>query len=191
VSDDAQPTNQQPVPGSSEPDKEEVRARRLLRVSKLWVLPLAIPVIMIALVTTIYIGSVINPTGHLRGLPVQIVNQDAGATGPTGPVALGTSVVHGLPDAKDVSSRLDLRVVSLSTAEAAMDKGSGYVTVVIPSSFSASALLDAGASARRASHRPRPSSCSRIRAWGASGSTSPSECSPRRSNRSPTASAPN
>ena len=52
--------------------------------------------------------------------------------------------MHALLEAQGVSSRLDLQVVSLTTAEADMDKGSAYATVVIPSTFSASALLDAG-----------------------------------------------
>jgi YhgE/Pip-like protein len=129
---------------SAEAVQAEVRARRLLAVPKVWVLPLVIPAIMITLVTTIYIGSVIDPTGHLHGLPVLLVDQDVGVATPSGHVDLGTSVVHALLDAHDVSSRLNLRVVSLPTAEADMDRGSAYATVVIPSTFSASAVLDAG-----------------------------------------------
>lgn len=144
--DDARPTERQAVPSSGEPTKgqEEVRARMVLGVPKVWVLPLVLPAIMIALVTTIYIGSVIDPTGHLHGLPVLVVNEDAGAAGPTGHVELGASVVHALTEAQGVSSRLDLRVVSLTTAKADMDKGNAYATLFIPSAFSAAALLDAG-----------------------------------------------
>jgi YhgE/Pip-like protein len=144
VIDDARPTEQQAVPSSGKPPEGEVRARTLLGIPKVWVLPLAIPAIMIALVTTIYIGSVINPTGHLRGLPVLIVNEDAGAVGPTGHLAIGTSVVHALLHAPGVSSRLDLRVVSHSAAEAQMNSGDVYATLVVPSTFSAAALLDTG-----------------------------------------------
>jgi hypothetical protein len=36
----------------------------VLRVPKVWLLPLAVPAVMIASVASIYIGSVINPTGH-------------------------------------------------------------------------------------------------------------------------------
>jgi YhgE/Pip-like protein len=123
---------------------EELRARRLLGVPKMWILPLAIPVVMIALVTTIYIGSVINPTGHLRGLPILVVNQDAGATSPTGHVVLGPSVTQALTGDRKVSSRLNVRVVSLTRADTAMNQGHAYATVVIPPTFTASALLDAG-----------------------------------------------
>jgi YhgE/Pip-like protein len=116
----------------------------VLRVAKAWLLPLAVPAVMIALVTSIYIGSVIDPIGHLKGLPVQIVNLDTGAATPAGRVALGQSMVHALVGSGEVSSRLDLHVVSLSQAEKAMNRGSSYATLVIPSTFSDSALLDAG-----------------------------------------------
>jgi YhgE/Pip-like protein len=122
----------------------QVRARRFLRVPKVWILPLAIPAIMIALVTTIYIGSVINPTGHLHGLPVRVVDQDTGAATSTGHVTLGPSIVQALTDNNSVSSRLNVRVVSLAQAQRDMDAGHAYATVVIPATFTASALLDAG-----------------------------------------------
>lgn len=142
--DDARPTDQQAVPSSGKPPEREVRALTVLGVPKVWILPLAIPAIMIALVTTIYIGSVINPTAHLRGLPVLIVNEDAGAAGPTGQISIGTSVVHNLLKAPGVSSRLDMQVVSHATAETKMNNGDAYATLVIPPSFSAAALLDTG-----------------------------------------------
>jgi YhgE/Pip-like protein len=146
VTDDTRPTEQQAAPSTEELIKgqEEVRARKVLGVPKVWVLPLLLPAIMIALVTTIYIGSVIDPTAHLRDLPVLIVNEDAGAVSPTGHIELGTSVVRALTEAQGVSSRLDLRVVSLATAETDMNQGSAYATLVIPSTFSAAAMLDAG-----------------------------------------------
>ncbi len=121
-----------------------VRARMVWRVRKVWIIPLVIPVIMIALVATIYIGSVINPIGHLHGLPVQVVDQDTGATTPTGHVNLGQSVVAGLQQAPGVTDRLKVRVVTLAQAQKEMDRGHAYATLVIPPTFTASALLDAG-----------------------------------------------
>jgi YhgE/Pip-like protein len=121
----------------------------LLRVRKVWLLPLVVPTVMIALVASIYIGSVINPTGHLRGLPVRIVDLDNGATTPNGRVDIGETVVHALEGSGSVSSRLSLQVVSMAEAKEAMDRGSVYATVVIPSTLTSSALLDAGAPAMK------------------------------------------
>src|ERR1700722_15836420 len=134
----------EPPDPTREPLLPRVRSRMVLRVPKVWLLPLLVPAVMIALVTSIYIGSVINPTGHLRGLPVQIVDLDTGGTTPAGRVVLGQSVVQALVGSTAVSSRLDLHVVSLGQADQAMNRGSFYATVVIPSTFTASALLDAG-----------------------------------------------
>ena len=101
MTDDARPTEQQAAPSTEKLIKgqEDVRARKVLGVPKVWVLPLLLPAIMIGLVTTIYIGSVIDPTAHLRDLPVLIVNEDAGAISPTGHIELGTSVVRALTEA--------------------------------------------------------------------------------------------
>jgi YhgE/Pip-like protein len=153
VPDDAPPPDQ-PDP-ASEPLLPQVRPQMVLRVPKVWLLPVAIPAVMIALVTSIYIGSVINPIGHLRGLPVQIVDLDTGASTPTGRVVLGQNIVNALVGSKEVASRLDLHVVSLSQAEKAMNRGSSYATLVIPATFSQSALLDAGHAAP-GSTPPRP-----------------------------------
>jgi YhgE/Pip-like protein len=144
VTDNAPPASQETPAEQAEPTRPEVRARHILRVRKVWILPLVLSAVLIALVTTIYIGSVIDPTAHLHGLPVRIVDQDAGADTSSGHVDLGASVVQSLVKAQGVSSRLDLSVVSFTTAQADMDKGSAYATIVLPSTFTASALLDAG-----------------------------------------------
>jgi YhgE/Pip-like protein len=144
VSDDAAPPDQQGVVSPAQPVAGEVRAGTILRIPKVWLLPLLIPAVMMALVTSIYLGSVIDPIGHLRGLPVSVVNQDAGAVTSTGHVDLGASAVHALVNAPGVSSRIGLQVVSLATAKADMDKGAVYATLVIPTTFTGSALLDSG-----------------------------------------------
>lgn len=144
MTDDSQGTTDQEAPTGGSSTGGAVRARRLLGVRELWIFPLAVPAVMVALIATIYIGSVINPTGHLHGLPVLIVDEDAGATTAAGHVVLGPSVVHALTGSEGVSSRLDLRVVSLVQAEQVMDQGGAYATLVIPKTFTASALLDAG-----------------------------------------------
>jgi hypothetical protein len=77
--------------GTHRPDREEgaqprrsagqpVRAGRILRLRGVWIAPLVITAVLIALITVIYIGAVVNPTGHIHGLPVMVVNRDAGAT---------------------------------------------------------------------------------------------------------------
>ena len=57
-----------------------VRARQLLRARALWLIPLAVASVVVAVMTALYIASVVNPLAQLRGLPVAVVNQDRGAT---------------------------------------------------------------------------------------------------------------
>jgi uncharacterized phage infection (PIP) family protein YhgE len=55
-----------------------VGGRQLLKARAAWIVPLFVTPIAVVLLTACYVGSVVNPVGHLRGLPVAIVNQDHG-----------------------------------------------------------------------------------------------------------------
>jgi hypothetical protein len=62
------------------PAGDPVRAATILRLPGIWIGPLVITSVLIAAIAVIYIGSVINPTGHLHGLPVTSSSVD-GALG--------------------------------------------------------------------------------------------------------------
>jgi hypothetical protein len=96
------------------------------------------------LVASIYIGSVVDPTGHLHGLAVRIVDEDTGATTSSGRVVLGRSIVQALERTAGVTRRLGIQVTTLSQAKTEMSRGEAYATLVIPRTFTSSALLDAG-----------------------------------------------
>ena len=121
-----------------------VRASGLLRVRKLWLAPLLIASVFIAFISVIYIGSVVNPTGHLHGLPVMLVNEDQGAVVHGRHVDVGASVVSGLENSAALTSRLKLQRATLAQAKMHMDKGNAYATVVIPATLTRSLLLAAG-----------------------------------------------
>lgn len=132
-----------------------VRARTILSARAVWIFPLVIGSVLVALITAFYIGSVINPLGHLHGLPVAIVNQDRGVTAGTRRIDVGQSVQAGLSRTPAVSSRLALNDTTLRAAEQVMNRGGSYATVVIPPGFTASLLSLAGVpGSRPASGRP-------------------------------------
>ena len=79
----------------------------VLGVKAVWIFPLAIPLVLIVLMTFIYIGSVLNPTAHLHGLPVMVVNQDSGATANGRHVDEGATVVHALKSSRVASTKLE------------------------------------------------------------------------------------
>ena len=121
-----------------------LRAGQLLKDKGVWAFPLGVGSVLVLLMTLFYFGSIVDPTGHLNGLPVVVVDQDAGATTPSGRVDLGEQVVGALTKTPAVTDRLSVRALSLAEAEEEMDKGAAYAAVVIPSGFSASVLALAG-----------------------------------------------
>lgn len=132
-----------------------VRARNILSARAVWIFPLVIGSILVVLITVFYIGSVVNPLGHLHGLPVAVVNQDRGAAAGTRRIDVGQSVQAGLSQTPAVSSRLGLTDTTLRAAEQVMDRGGSYATVVIPPGFTASLLSLAGVpGSRPVSGRP-------------------------------------
>ncbi len=128
----------------------------ILRLRGVWIAPLVITGVLTAVVALIYIGSVINPTGHLHGLPVMVVNRDAGATVHGRHVDLGEQIVDGLQNASPVTSKLALTATSLSAAKAKMDAAKAYGTLVIPASLTTTTLEAAGLMAQSGHSPPRP-----------------------------------
>jgi YhgE/Pip-like protein len=133
-----------------------VRASDLLKVRAVWILPLILGSAVVALITAFYVGSVVDPLGHLQDLPVAVVNQDRGAVIGTRQINIGQQVQRGLSGSTAVSGRLALTDTTLRSAQQAMDRGASYATVVIPPGFTASLLDRAGLSAAAAaSARPQ------------------------------------
>ena len=124
-----------------------VRARDLLRVRAVWIFPLILGSVVVVLITAFYVGSVVDPLGHLHGLPVAVVNQDRSVTIGAQQINIGQQVQRGLSDSPAVSGRLALTDTTLGSAEQGMDRGALYATVVIPSDFTTSLLAAAGVSA--------------------------------------------
>ncbi len=117
-----------------------LRPGQLLRIRAIWIMPLVVSVVLVFLMTLFYVGSVVNPIGHLSGLPVGLVDQDQGATVLGRHVDIGAEVAAGLQSAHAVSSRLSLGAVGLAQAERHMKTDDTYATIVIPAGFTDSLL---------------------------------------------------
>ncbi|WP_026240023.1 YhgE/Pip domain-containing protein [Parafrankia discariae] len=125
-------------------DDFPVRVRDLLRERAVWVLPLVLASAVVASMTALYLTSAVNPLAHVRDLPVEVVNDDRGATLGTEHLDIGGRIETDLRTSPAVSHRLRLESVTRSEAERAMSRGRAYATVVIPSGFTASLLTQAG-----------------------------------------------
>jgi len=123
-----------------------VRAVQVLQSRKIWIAPILLAAVFTALMATVYFGSVVNPTGHLHGLPVMIVDQDTGAVVNGHAENVGTSLASALEHTSGVTSRLQLTSGTLQQAQAEMNKGGAYATLVIPATLTRSVLLAAGVS---------------------------------------------
>jgi YhgE/Pip-like protein len=115
-------------------------ARKLMARRRTLVMPAIAAGVVVALMTLVYFGSIVDPAAHLRGLPVAIVDEDLGATSATGPVDIGREVTASLTGNTAITSRLALIVQSLPAADARMDRGAAFATVVIPADFTSSIL---------------------------------------------------
>jgi len=122
-----------------------VRARQVLRTRKIWIIPILTASVFAAAMAAVYFGSVVNPTAHLHGLPVVIVDQDSGAVVDGQHVDVGAGLTSALEHSSGVTSRLKLTSATLRQAQAEMDKGAAYATLLIPSTLTRSALLATGA----------------------------------------------
>ena len=144
------------APAEEPADPPGLRAAQLLRARAVWITPLLITSILIALITVIYVGSVADPVASLRGLPVLVVNGDQGTTVGSQHVNLGQEVVSALDHSPHVSGPLSLVSVSLAQARADMDRNAGYATIVIPAGFTNSVLAVYGAGSPAGPAQPIP-----------------------------------
>ena len=109
-------------------------------------MPIVTASVFAAAMAAVYFGSVVNPTGHIHGLPVMIVDQDSDAVVGGQHVNVGASLASGLEDSSQVATRLKLTSGTLQQAQAKMDKEGAFAALVIPATLTRSALLAAGVS---------------------------------------------
>lgn len=116
------------------------------RAPAVWIPPLVLVAVLVFVMTLVYFGSVVDPAGHLHGLPVAVVDEDAGASVGSRHLEIGHEVVAALERSPAVSRRLTLRNGELASAKRRMGLGKEYAAVVIPPGFTASLLaIDGGA----------------------------------------------
>jgi YhgE/Pip-like protein len=121
-----------------------MRRSPVFSAPSVWVLPAIVVALLIFVVTLVYFGSVVDPVGHMRGMPVAIVDQDAGATLRSEHVDFGRAIANALTASSAINGRLSLHERSLRGAESKMDVGKTYTAVVIPPGFTRSLLALAG-----------------------------------------------
>jgi hypothetical protein len=115
---------------------KRLRAVELLRRKPVWIAPILIGVVLIGLMTTLYLGSAVDPIDHMHGLPVSLVQMDGGTVGP--------ELEKALLDSPEVSEKLAIHVESMGEAEERMDRGASYATLVVLDGFTRAAHSPGG-----------------------------------------------
>lgn len=106
---------------------------------RLWLLPVAVLAVFMALLGTMYLDYVVDPEENLHDFPIALVNQDVGDTigapGQQRRVEFGAQVVDGLRQAVP-GDKIDLQVLGVNEASQRMQNNKVYGTILIPSDFS-------------------------------------------------------
>jgi YhgE/Pip-like protein len=105
-----------------------------------WLAPITLAAVLMFLMTLFYIGAIVNPAGHLSGLPVVLVNEDNGGTAQGSQVNFGAKVASELLHSQDVTSRLSLKEESSAQAKTQLNSNRAFAVIVIPPDFTTSLL---------------------------------------------------
>src|SRR5579872_2538833 len=92
---------------------------------RLWYSPLAVVVVMMGLLGTLYLAYVLNPEKNLHNFPVALVNQDVGDVFNGKVTNVGQQLADGLA-AGIPKQQVDLRRVGIGGAEYQLQTGQVY-----------------------------------------------------------------
>ncbi|MFI6367450.1 YhgE/Pip domain-containing protein [Nocardia sp. NPDC050630] len=111
---------------------EEASPRRS-RV-RVWLAPAIVVSLLMALLATMYLAYVVDPSKHLHGFPIALVDQDSGDVIGGKPTNVGKQISDALVQ-QTPSDKIDLRGLGINEAQQQLNSGNVYGAIVIPSDF--------------------------------------------------------
>ncbi|MFI5861050.1 YhgE/Pip domain-containing protein [Streptomyces sp. NPDC051546] len=130
-----------------------VTAGRVLRNPRIWTFPTILVSLVVVGLSLLYMGGVANPNGHLRDVPIGLVNADRGADVAGKHQNLGASITEGIADPRAAVPQASWRLLDAAAAREQMASGKLYGTLVVPEGFTA-AVLSLGTAAGSDPVRP-------------------------------------
>src|SRR6476469_7994533 len=115
------------------PEEVEQTSPRRSRV-RVRLAPAVVVSLLMALLATMYLAYVVDPSKHLHGFPIALVDQDSGDLIGGKPTSVGKQISDALVQ-QIPSDKLDLRVRGINEAQQELDSGNVYGAIVIPSDF--------------------------------------------------------
>ncbi|MFJ1975459.1 YhgE/Pip domain-containing protein [Streptomyces sp. NPDC087903] len=127
---------------------------RVLRAKPLWIASGVITGVLALLFAVLYVGANIDPAGHMKNLPVGLVNADKGAAVGGKQVNLGAEIAGSIRKSTAGGDKIDWRVMGEREMKEELGKGKLYGALVVPGDFTSSVTALTGTAANRTPVRP-------------------------------------
>ncbi|MGV9340043.1 YhgE/Pip domain-containing protein [Streptomyces sp. NPDC003688] len=119
---------------SPRPSVHRLPARRLLRKGKLWIVPAVMTGLVSLLLSLLYMGGILTPTGSLHRLPLAVVDEDTGRPLPGQRTNIGAQASRAVLTSTQGGAVRWLRLTR-AQAQERLDSGRLYGVLVIPADF--------------------------------------------------------
>ncbi|MEU0072842.1 SNG1 family protein [Streptomyces sp. NPDC006332] len=111
---------------------------RVLRAKPLWIASGVITGVLALLFAVLYVGANIDPAGHMKKLPVGLVNADKGAAVGGRQVNLGAQITDSIRKSTAGGDKIDWKVMDEREMKEELGKGKLYGALVVPGDFTSS-----------------------------------------------------
>ncbi|MFE3989847.1 DUF3533 domain-containing protein [Nocardia tengchongensis] len=105
-----------------------------LRQWRIWLAPIAVVAVLMAVLGTMYLAYGADPEKNLHDFPIALVNSDEGDVLAGKPARIGDQIADTLVNAIP-ADKVNLRVVGLNEAGLLLNQGKVYGAIIIPSDF--------------------------------------------------------
>jgi YhgE/Pip-like protein len=127
---------------------------RVLRAKPLWIASGLITGVLALLFAVLYVGANIDPAGHMKNLPVGLVNADKGAAVDGKQVNLGAQITDSIKKSTAGGDKIDWKVMDEREVKEELGKGKLYGALVVPADFTSSVSALTGTTAAETPVRP-------------------------------------
>ncbi|QYX76717.1 SNG1 family protein [Streptomyces akebiae] len=127
---------------------------RVLRAKPLWIANGVITGVLALLFAVFYVGANIDPAGHVRKLPVGLVNADEGAAVGGERVNLGARITESIKKSTAGGDTIDWQVMGEKEMREKLGQGKLYGALVVPADFTSSVTALTGATTTGTPDRP-------------------------------------
>ncbi|MET7690374.1 SNG1 family protein [Streptomyces sp. NPDC005483] len=127
---------------------------RVLRAKPLWIASGVITGVLALLFAVLYVGANIDPAGHMKKLPVGLVNADKGAAVGGKQVNLGAQITGSIKKSTASGDKIDWKVMDEKEVKEELGKGKLYGALVVPADFTSSVTALTGTAATGTPVRP-------------------------------------